>query len=388
LKAWASVKVGDLCDLVNGKAFKPDDWSEAGVPIIRIQNLNDLSKPFNFWAGSLKSQVQVRPQDVLLAWSGTPGSSFGAHIWRGAGGILNQHIFRVDLDNSKVTKDWWVRAVNSRLTHLIDQAHGGVGLQHVTRPMVDGLEIPLPPLPEQRRIAAILDQADALRAKRRAALAQLDEMAQAIFVEMFGDPIANHANFPTKQLGDLVDQSRGISYGIVQRGPDQDQGIGVLRISDLVGGEIDPGKLKYTTPEIANRFRRTRLAGGELVISIRGTVGLVSVVPSYIAGSNVSRELAVIPLNGESSGSFVRDLIRTKAAQKHILDDVRGIAQSGINLEDLRKLPVILPPCGMIKEYEAQTAIFNSLKLNSVASLKAFDSLFASLQHRAFRGEL
>lgn len=174
MNSYALARVGSLCNLVNGKAFKPQDWSPEGVPIIRIQNLNNRHKLFNYWNGSLKGQVEVALNDVLLAWSGTPGTSFGAHIWNGPNGILNQHIFRVDVDERIITKEWWVRAVNSRLSRLIQQAHGGVGLQHVTRRMVDDLEIPVPSLSEQRRIAAILDQADALRAKRRAVLSQLD----------------------------------------------------------------------------------------------------------------------------------------------------------------------------------------------------------------------
>ena len=121
----AVARVGEICDLVNGRAFKPEDWSEKGAPIIRIQNLNDHSKGFNYWAGSLDRQILVAPGDVLLAWSGTPGTSFGVHIWNGPVGILNQHIFRVDLDPKRVEKTWFMRAVNARLDSLIAQAHGG-----------------------------------------------------------------------------------------------------------------------------------------------------------------------------------------------------------------------------------------------------------------------
>jgi type I restriction enzyme S subunit len=185
--SFPTVRFGEVCKLVNGKAFKPEDWSERGHPIIRIQNLNDPSKPFNFWAGSLDRQVRVKPYDVLLAWSGTPGTSFGAHIWRGGPGILNQHIFRVELDHRRITKEWCVLAVNFRLNRLIEQAHGGVGLKHVTRGMVDNLEIPLPAFDEQRRIAAILERVTDLRQKRQQALMRLITLGPAIFAEMFGD---------------------------------------------------------------------------------------------------------------------------------------------------------------------------------------------------------
>ncbi|MFZ3000651.1 MAG: hypothetical protein WA071_09980 [Undibacterium umbellatum] len=82
------IKLKEVAKFVNGKAFKPSDWSEQGIPIIRIQNLNGLDKPFNYWEGLVDKQVQVSRDDLLLAWSGTPGTSFGAHIWRGGPAVL------------------------------------------------------------------------------------------------------------------------------------------------------------------------------------------------------------------------------------------------------------------------------------------------------------
>lgn len=157
-KGWRWVKVGSLCNLVNGGAFKPSDWSTEGTKIIRIQNLNDDTKPFNYWAGTLHNQVLVKNGDILLAWSGTPGTSFGTHRWWRGSAILNQHIFRVDLSVDYVSPEWFVIATNFQLHVLISRAHGGVGLRHVKRGEVENLEIPLPLLDEQKRIAAYLDE--------------------------------------------------------------------------------------------------------------------------------------------------------------------------------------------------------------------------------------
>lgn len=79
---WQVVRLGEVAQLVNGDAYKDSDWSDRGTPIIRIQNLNHPSKPFNYWAGPLNDRVVVESGDVLLAWSGTPGTSFGAHLGR------------------------------------------------------------------------------------------------------------------------------------------------------------------------------------------------------------------------------------------------------------------------------------------------------------------
>lgn len=153
---WRWIKLGEVCKFINGDAYKESDWSTSGVPIIRIQNLNDRSKPFNYWQGPLSDRVKVSPGDLLLAWSGTPGTSFGAHIWDSEPAVLNQHIFRVDIDPDRGYPMFILHAINRQLDVLINRAHGGVGLRHVTRKEVDTLEIALPPLAEQKRIALIL----------------------------------------------------------------------------------------------------------------------------------------------------------------------------------------------------------------------------------------
>jgi type I restriction enzyme S subunit len=153
---WRWIKLGEVCKFINGDAYKESDWSTSGVPIIRIQNLNDRSKPFNYWQGPLSDRVKVSPGDLLLAWSGTPGTSFGAHIWDSEPAVLNQHIFRVDIDPDRGYPMFILHAINRQLDVLINRAHGGVGLRHVTRKEVDTLKIALPPLAEQKRIALIL----------------------------------------------------------------------------------------------------------------------------------------------------------------------------------------------------------------------------------------
>lgn len=85
---WARTKIGDLCNLVNGRAFKPSDWVSVGLPIIRIQNLNRPEATFNYFDGSVDEKFLVQTGDLLFAWSGTPGTSFGAHIWNGPNAIL------------------------------------------------------------------------------------------------------------------------------------------------------------------------------------------------------------------------------------------------------------------------------------------------------------
>lgn len=245
---WTETRVGDLCRLVNGSAFKPSDWSTEGVPIIRIQNLNDADKPYNYWAGDVDDCVRVRRGDILLAWSGTPGTSFGAHIWDGEDGVLNQHIFRVDLTSDEVTPAWFVWAVNFRLENLIGRAHGAVGLAHVTKGEVQALEIPLPPLAEQERIAGRLtEQLGAVERARAAAaqrLAAAEALPAALLREVFDGPQASE--WETRTLGELLNR-----YNEIIHPGDRKNGeavfVGLEHIEPHTGRRIGAGKIEFAS---------------------------------------------------------------------------------------------------------------------------------------------
>src|SRR5438445_8644369 len=100
---WETVKIGALCDLKNGRAFKPSEWTADGLKIVRIQNLNDPAAPYNHYSGQVRDRFMIDTGDLLFAWSGTPGTSFGAHIWGGGKAVLNQHIFKVDFDETVIS---------------------------------------------------------------------------------------------------------------------------------------------------------------------------------------------------------------------------------------------------------------------------------------------
>lgn len=174
-KDWPQARLDAVCSLVNGRAFKPEEWETEGLPIIRIQNLNDPSKPFNYTRQNLPEKVRVRKGDILFSWSGTPGTSFGCFRWSGPEGWLNQHIFNVRL-NGELDGEFFICQLNLKLGELIGKAHGGVGLQHVTKGMVDETILLVPPIPLQREFARRVTAVETLKTLHRAALAELDAL--------------------------------------------------------------------------------------------------------------------------------------------------------------------------------------------------------------------
>ena len=155
--SWEWVRVRNCTELFNGRAFKPSDWTVMGLPIVRIQNLNDEKAPFNYYDKSIDEDVHLYGGELLFAWSGTPGTSFGAHIWRDQEAVLNQHIFKLLFDENALFKPYYMYALNQRVGSLIKAAHGSAGLQHVTRGVFESTLIPLPPFAEQIRIVEKLN---------------------------------------------------------------------------------------------------------------------------------------------------------------------------------------------------------------------------------------
>lgn len=246
------VAIGDVCDLVNGRAFKPSDWSAQGLPIVRIQNLNNEEAPFNRYDGEVRERFLIDSGALLFSWSGTPGTSFGAFFWNRGRAILNQHIFHV-LPRSGVDKNYLRYALNGRIERIIAQAHGGVGLQHITKDKLEATTIPLPVLGEQRRIAEILDKADAIRRRRKEAIALTEELLRSAFLEMFGDPVTNPKGWDLKPFDAVVRDGTGGNAKVQQSDYEPNGAVPIIdQGADFIGGWTSRGELvaKVSLPAV------------------------------------------------------------------------------------------------------------------------------------------
>lgn len=390
--SWASVALADVCEINIGRTparAKKSYWAGGTHPWVsiadmsRTEQIHDTKERITD-IGVVESGIRtVDPETVLMSFKLSIGKVAIAKVPL----FTNEAIAALPIrDRSILDPSYLFRALQN--LDFQDSGNRAVMGRTLNKQSVSKLEIPLPPLDEQRRIAAILDKADELRRKRKRAIELLDGLTQSIFLDMFGDPIENPRKLPTRRLIDLVDAARGISYGIVQRGDDQNVGVKVLRILDFQSGEVDGSDLKMTTPEIAGKYRRTILEGGELVISIRGTVGRCAEIPCELRGANVSREVAVMPTVNKALNDFYLALLRTDSAQRRLRQDVKGVAQSGINLEDLRELHIVQPSNEDIASFQRSQSRIADLKRSARLCLLQSEAVFSSLQHRAFSGQL
>ena len=149
------VRLGDLATYINGYAFKPDDWTTEGLPIIRIQNLTGTNEAYNYYNGEYPKQVEINNGDVLISWS----ASLGVYLWDRGKSLLNQHIFKVVFDKLPVDKNYFIVAVSQKLSEMIEKTHGAT-MKHIVKKDFDNTLIAYPQKDEQERFAAFVRQSD------------------------------------------------------------------------------------------------------------------------------------------------------------------------------------------------------------------------------------
>lgn len=181
-----TARLGDLATYINGYAFKPADWGDTGLPIIRIQDLNGNSYQLNRYDGEYPERIEVNDGDVLISWS----ASLGVYVWQRGKALLNQHIFKVVFDKLPVNKEYFVFAVEHKLAEMESKTHGAT-MKHIVKKDFDGTTIPYPPIEKQAEIADHLRRITSLIDRQAEQLLLLDQLVKSRFIELFGDPVLN-----------------------------------------------------------------------------------------------------------------------------------------------------------------------------------------------------
>jgi type I restriction enzyme, S subunit len=249
-------------------------------------------------------------------------------------------------------------------------------------------QIPVLGLEEQRRIAAILDQAETLRTQRRQALAHLDTLTQSLFLDMFGDPVANPKGWSFVKLDQLIRDGDTINYGVIQPGDALDEGVPLVRVGDVVDGNFDPGALKRIDPTIEAAYKRSRLRGDEILVTCVGSIGVVGLVDSSMMGFNIARAVSRIPASDKVDRVFLASYLQTEHVQRYFTSELRTVSQPTLNIKQICETKVIQPPLTLQQTFATRIQAIEALKATHRTVLAQLDALFASLQQRAFAGEL
>lgn len=382
------VPVKEACEVVSGGTPKTGvtDYWDGDIPWATPKDLSGLAQATIFdtprkltAAGLASSSAVLLPAKSVLLSSRAPIG----HVAINAVPMATNQGFKNLIPRLGVAHSGylyhWLRVNRSFLESL----GTGATFKEISKRVVEAVEIPLPPIAEQERIAAVLDQVDTLRAKRREAIALLSDLTQSTFSHMF-----QCEDYPKEPLSEVVRKGTIVTYGIVQAGDEFDGGVPYIRTGDLKDGEIIIDGLRHTDPSIAAKFARSRVEAGDIVMSIRATVGTTALVPTELDGANLTQGTARIAPGNKVTPEYLLAYLRSRRAQSWIQRQVKGATFREITLGKLRELEVPLPPfvrqlefSQLVQAVEAQLAVHRT-------HLATLDELFTSLQHRAFSGTL
>ena len=388
--------------LEGSEVFVDGDWVESkdqdpqgDVRLIQLADVGDgeyLNKSARFLTSAKARDLRctyLRPGDVMIARMPDPLGR--ACIFPGdpkpSVTVVDVCIVRPGRNGPYAR--WLMNCLNSpTVRKQIAGFATGTTRSRISRSNLAKIKIPLPPLPEQRRIATILDKTDALRTKRSAAIKKLDDLTQSIFLDMFGDPATNPKGFDVKPLKSLVREDDTINYGVVQPGDDVETGVPLIRVGDLVDGRVKLSALKRIAPSIEAAYKRSRLRGDEILISCVGSTGIVALADESVKGFNIARAVARVPAAGMINRIYLSSYLKTDYVQRYFKNELRTVSQPTLNIKQIGETLVVIPPhkqqFGFVERVEAVDRMKNA----EIASLSELEDLFASLQHLAFRREL
>ena len=395
---WPKVKTGTLAEQVRGVSYGKEDAADSQLPgylpVLRAGNITDDGLVYEDLVFVPKERIsekqKIRRGDVVIAASSGSLDVVGkaAPALADLEGSFGAFC-KVLRPNAKVHPGYFAHFFKTLdYRRRVSALAAGANINNLRNEHLDDMEIPLPPLAEQRRIAEVLDRAEALRAKRRAALAELDSLTQSLFLDLFGDPVTNPNGFPKVSLASLVREDDTINYGVVQPGDDLEEGVPLVRVGDLIDGSVRHSELKRIAPSIEAAYKRSRLRGDEILVSCVGSIGVVALANESVKGFNIARAVARIPLAESTDRLFMAAYLNTDFVQRYFTNELRTVSQPTLNIKQITETTVVLPPIALQQEFARRVGAVEKLKAAQRAALAEQDALFATLQHRAFRGEL
>jgi type I restriction enzyme S subunit len=386
MNSWRIINLGDAATFVNGYAFKPSDWSDQGNEIIRIQNLTKSSKEVNYFEGQIAEKYKVSKGDLLISWSAT----LGMYEWEGEDSWLNQHIFKVVFDKEEFDKNFFKYLISGSLDRLGQEVHGAT-MKHITKKKFDAFKIPLPPLLTQKKIADILDAADAHRQKTKQLLAKYDELAQSIFLEMFGDPVTNPKGWDLKKLEDCTTK---IGSGATPRGGKdayKEEGISLIRSLNIHDNKFKLRNLALIDRKQSEGLKNVIVEKGDVLFNITGaSVCRCCIVPKEVLPARVNQHVSILRPALSLDSEYLMYFMISKNQKIKLLELATkgGATREAITKQDLQDVEILVPDIFLQRKFSVTMGNLRRQVLILNEELHKSDNLFNSLLQKAFSGEL
>lgn len=342
--------------------------------------------PQNFYKSLKKGRV--KPNDILIVKDGaTTGKvSFVNEHFPHTDAAINEHLFRVEIDKKKADPSFVFRFLNSGLgQHQILKDFRGATVGGISRGFIEKVDIPYPSIIKQKRIAAILDKADAILQKRQQAIQLADKFLRSVFLDMFGDPVINpkgwEMGFVGGNLSFLTSGSRGWAKYYSNRGRL------FLRIQNVGSNRLLLDDVAFVTPPDSAESKRTMVKPGDVLISITADLGRTAVIPRKFQIAHINQHLALLRFNNVEP-IYASAFLASKGGQHQIQKLNREGVKAGLNFDDIKSLKLLLPPKDLQRRWVEIYQRIQTQRSTYHDALIEADALFNSLIQRAFHGEL
>ena len=386
------VKLGDICEVRGGYAFKSIDFQKQGIPVIRISNISDNSVLLDDKTVFVDSVSQdmlkkysIHKGDILVALSGATTGKFGIYE-EDTEALLNQRVAK--LIPSNLINNLYLYYYLNTLRSIILQRAMGVAQPNISPKEIEDMIIFLPLLETQIKIAQILDQARRLIDKRKEQIALLDDLIQSVFYDMFGDPGLNSKEWECGRISDIIVKTQ---YGTSTKANENEGEYAVLRMNNITyRGNWDLRALKYIDLDEKDR-KKYLVYKGEVLFNRTNSKELVGKTAVYKREEPMAYAgylVKAIP-NNRANGQFIASYMNTKYIKCLLFNMAKNIVgMANINAEEFKSIKVYIPPielqnhfAEMVENIEKQKELLNK-------SLAELETNFNSLMQRAFRGEL
>lgn len=372
-------------------------FTDDGIPFLRVQNIvgghvvHDRDTLFiDEKTNEALRRSKIIPGDILVSIAGTIGRT---GIVPGSASPMNCNqavaIVRTNGEVFRPYLRYWLEGPEAQRQMRGSSVTGTIS--NLSLKQLGSLTLSLPPLPEQKRIAAILDKADELRAKRRAALAELDTLVQSIFLEMFGDPAKNPKGWHCKGVGAVAAKFSDGPFGSnLKSSHYTETGVRIIRLQNIGVGEFVDDDKAYISEQHFHELRKHECCPGDVLVGTLGDPNLRACIqPEWLpVALNKADCVQFRPDQRVTNAAYICALLNQPATEHIAQSLMLGQTRVRISMGRLRGLKIPVPPLSLQRTFAARAAAVEKLKATHRASLTHLDALFASLQHRAFRGEL
>jgi type I restriction enzyme S subunit len=304
-----------------------------------------------------------------------------------------QRTYAIKSDKEKLDSRFLFYFLSKYIDVLRNQSIGGV-IKYIKIGNLTDAKIPLPPLAEQQKIAAILDAADSLRQKDQQLIDHYTTLSQSLFLEMFGDPVTNPMGWERTAFGSLItvltDYHANGSYEVLKKNvelkSENDYAL-MVRTTDLEHNNYDDNVV-YISQHAYEYLHKSKVYGGEIIISKIGSAGKVFLMPYLNRPVSLGMNAFLLRFDNNLNNLFVYYLLTSKFGEIEIGKRIKGAVTKTIRKDALREIDIIIPPIALQNQFAKRIQAIESQKQQAQASLEKSNDLFNSLLQRAFNGEL